>query len=373
MIRNIQALRAFAALWVAWYHTLQPVTTGSYGLQVATNGMPWLHEAGAVGWIGVDVFFVISGFIMACSTCDMPGGRRDACDFMWKRVKRVVPLYWVLTTAVVAAALVLPHFFNSYRFELVHAIKSYLFLPAARPDGVALPPLVPGWTLNYEMYFYFVFGLLLWLGVHRSLRAFVLVFAGSVVAGQVLQRQAPWPASAMGFVVTSPLLLEFLAGVIIARVVRQARVPGWAAAAAMLCGVALLRHWMIDIPAEGAAPRHIAELYRVLALGVPAALLVAGAVLLERTWAFPRPVLHLGDASYSIYLTHFFIPGLCAKLFVWAGLAYADANLFVGVCMTLIVLCGLFFYRYVEMPMLKAWKRRPAASRAPAAVKVLLP
>lgn len=373
MIRNIQALRAFAALWVAWYHTLQPVTTGSYGLQVATNGMPWLHEAGAVGWIGVDVFFVISGFIMACSTCDMPGGRRDACDFMWKRVKRVVPLYWVLTTAVVAAALVLPHFFNSYRFELVHAIKSYLFLPAARPDGVALPPLVPGWTLNYEMYFYFVFGLLLWLGVHRSLRAFVLVFAGSVVAGQVLQRQAPWPASAMGFVVTSPLLLEFLAGVIIARVVRQARVPGWAAAAAMLCGVALLRHWMIDIPAEGAAPRHIAELYRVLALGVPAALLVAGAVLLERTWAFPRPVLHLGDASYSIYLTHFFIPGLCAKLFVWAGLAHADANLFVGVCMTLIVLCGLFFYRYVEMPMLKAWKRRPAASRAPAAVKVLLP
>ena len=137
MIRNVQALRAYAALWVAWYHTLQPVITGAYGLK--TTGTPLLHGAGEVGWIGVDVFFVISGFIMAHCTREVRGGKADACDFMWKRVKRVVPLYWLLTTVVVALALALPHFFNSYRFELVHAIKSYLFIPAAPPrrDGAA--------------------------------------------------------------------------------------------------------------------------------------------------------------------------------------------------------------------------------------------
>jgi peptidoglycan/LPS O-acetylase OafA/YrhL len=373
MIRNVQALRAYAALWVAWYHTLQPVVTGAYGLK--TTGSPLFQGAGGVGWIGVDVFFVISGFIMAHCTREIRGGKADACEFMWKRVKRVVPLYWLLTTVVVALALALPHFFNSYRFELVHAIKSYLFLPAARPDGTALPPLVPGWTLNYEMYFYFVFGLLLWVGMHRTLKAFVAVFAGSVLIGQLLQWHTPWPVSSVGFVITSPLLLEFFGGVVIARTIQHVRLPAWAPIIMMVCGVALLRHWFIDIPGDGDAPRHVVELYRVLALGVPAMLLVAGAVLLESKWTFPRPVLQLGDASYSIYLTHFFIPGLCAKLFVAAGLAHVNANLFIGVCLMLILIVGVVFYRYVETPMLKAWKKRPATSRAPRrpAVKILLP
>ncbi|MGE5524054.1 MAG: acyltransferase family protein [Rhodospirillaceae bacterium] len=372
MIRNVQALRAFAALWVAWYHTMQPILTGAYGLK--TTGTPLFHGAGEIGWIGVDVFFVISGFIMTYCTRELGGGKADACEFMWKRVKRVVPLYWLLTSIVVAAAIALPHFFNSYRFELVHAIKSYLFLPAARPDGTALPPLVPGWTLNYEMYFYFVFGLMLWVGMHRSLGAFVLVFAGSVALGQLLQHGAPWPTSSLGFLITSPLLLEFFAGVVIARAVQHLRVPAWAPVAMMAGGALLLRYWFMDIPRDEEAPRHVVELYRVLVLGVPAALLVTGAVLLESRWTFPRPVLHLGDASYSIYLTHFFVPGLCAKLFVWMGLAHVNANLFVGVCLMLIVMVGLFFYHYVESPMLKAWKRtRPAAVRTRPAVKISLP
>jgi exopolysaccharide production protein ExoZ len=367
MIRNVQALRAFAALWVAWYHTLQPVMMGSYGLKA--TGTPLLQQAGEIGWIGVDVFFVISGFIMAYSTREARGGRADACDFMWKRVKRVVPLYWLLTSVVVALALILPQFFNSYRFELFHAIKSYLFLPAARPDGTALPPLVPGWTLNYEMYFYFVFGVMLWVGMHRSVRAFVIVFLGSVALGQLLQWRSPWPTSSLGFLMTSPLLLEFFAGVLIAQAVRHLRLPAWAAVAMMLCGVALLRYWLIDIPRDDQAPRHVVELYRVAVLGVPAALLVTGAVLLESRWTFPRPLLQLGDASYSIYLTHFFIPGLCAKALVWAGLAHVNANLYAGLCFMVILAVGIVFYRYVETPMLKAWKRgAPArASRRPAA------
>jgi exopolysaccharide production protein ExoZ len=140
-----------------------------------------------------------------------------------------------------------------------------------------------------------------------------------------------------------------------------------------VCGVALLRHWFMDIPHDDDAPRHVVELYRVLVLGVPAMLLVAGAVLLEAKWTFPRPLLQLGDASYSIYLTHFFIPGLCAKVFVTAGLAHVNANLFVGVCLMLILVVGVVFYRYVETPMLKAWRKRPQGVRAPqAAVKVSL-
>ena len=372
MIRNVQALRAFAALWVAWYHTLQPVMTGAYGLRA--TGTPWLRGTGELGWIGVDVFFVISGFIMAHCTRDVAGGKADACEFMWKRVKRVVPLYWVLTSIVVGLALALPNFFNSYRFELVHAIKSYLFLPAARPDGAPLPPLVPGWTLNYEMYFYFVFGLLVWTGMHRTLRAFVAVFVGSVVVGQWLQRHTPWPTSSMEFLVTSPLLLEFFAGVLVARAVRHVALPAWAAVAMIAGGAVLLRYWFIDIPADTVEPRHVVELYRVLALGIPAVLVVSGAVLLESKWTFPKPVLHLGDASYSIYLTHFFVPGLCAKLFVWSGFAQVNANLYAATCFVLIAAVGLFFYHYVEMPMLKAWRRQTPArvTRAPA-VKVLLP
>jgi exopolysaccharide production protein ExoZ len=224
------------------------------------------------------------------------------------------------------------------------------------------------------MYFYFVFGLLLWIGLHRSLRAFVLVFAGSVALGQILQWNSPWPTSSVGFVITSPLLLEFFAGVVIARTIRHVRLPNWAPILMMVCGVALLRHWFMDIPHDDEAPRHVVELYRVLVLGVPAMLLVAGAVALESRWTFPQPLLQLGDASYSIYLTHFFIPGLCAKLFVAVGLAHANANLFVGVCLMLILIVGVVFYRYVETPMLKAWKRSaPARTPARPAVKISLP
>ncbi|HSQ03406.1 MAG TPA: acyltransferase, partial [Burkholderiales bacterium] len=227
MYANVQALRAFAALWVAWYHTMQPVLNGAYGLRVNAGGLPLFHGVGEIGWMGVDVFFVISGFIMAYSTKDLDGGTRDAEKFMRKRIRRIVPLYWVLTTLVVAVAIALPDFFHTYRFDFMHALKSYFFLPAERPDGVALPPLVPGWSLNYEMYFYLVFTVAIWLGVHRRVFVFATLFVLSAVAGQLLQYGNPWSPGTMRFVITSPLLLEFLAGVLIAPIAQRTQARPW--------------------------------------------------------------------------------------------------------------------------------------------------
>ncbi|HSQ03901.1 MAG TPA: hypothetical protein VLN59_07700, partial [Burkholderiales bacterium] len=119
-----------------------------------------------------------------------------------------------------------------------------------------------------------------------------------------------------------------------------------------------LRYWIIDVPGEEQSPRYVVEAYRVAAIGTPAALLVLGFVLLEKVWKFPKLLVGLGDASYSIYLTHFFVPGFCAKLFVHAGWADAPAGLFVLFSMALIGVIGIAFYHFVERPLIGMFKPR---------------
>src|SRR5580658_5421280 len=137
VLLSIQALRALAATAVVAYHALQ---WGSGGFDV--------------GRAGVDVFFVISGFIMwrVTSGRDVTPGA-----FLWRRVTRVAPLYWLTTLAVLAAALVWPGFLPEVRPGWRHLALSLAFIPHLDPRGLPFPTLPPGWTLDYEALFYLTF------------------------------------------------------------------------------------------------------------------------------------------------------------------------------------------------------------------------
>jgi len=265
---SIQYLRAVAALFVVFHH--------------ARNPHPWLYGGLANygnGQAGVDVFFVISGFIMYTAARSEP-----AVEFARRRLVRIVPLYWIAT---LFAFFILGHRDPqvSVSQNTTHLLLSLFFVPHFSPNrGLAIfPYLVPGWTLVYEMFFYVLFAIGLSIGsLQRFLITSVLVLSalGMLYTGQ----------NAIVMTYTDAILLEFLAGFLIARF-SDVLVSRWSAALLPLGAVALL---IVD-PAAGPRP---------LIWGVPACCVVIGALALERNGIKRQHsiLLFLGNASYSIYL-----------------------------------------------------------------------
>lgn len=276
MFRSVQALRAVAAFMIVVYHARGLV--GLESVEQANLLPPWLTS-------GVDIFFVISGFVMTAST----GGKRLRADeFLLARLIRIVPLYWIaLTTLLVFIALGWAIHPWPPAGEIA---KSYLFIfYTDSRTGEMAPFLVPGWSLDYEMYFYLVFASLIWLTARPRIVAIATFFLLSVAMRRFL------PASAMVFRLTSPLPFEFVAGMAIAAAREPlGRIPArWGLSAVLLGFVALAAH--VALP-------------RTLAFGAPAALIVAGAVVAEPLFRgrASLPLVRVGDASFSLYLCHGF-------------------------------------------------------------------
>jgi len=332
---TIQYLRAIAASLVVCHHAFAPPAVNSY----------YRHSFGE---FGVDLFFVISGYIMWTTTVR---GRRGPVPFWAARIVRIVPLYWVYTTLFLLVAIFAPQaLFTEAGLDAVFVLKSYLFVPALHPTyGGIAPVYTLGWTLNYEMFFYLVFGFSLVLA--RPALRFGL-FAGLFVL-LVLAGWMTGPRGAILSTYTNPILLEFLAGVALAalgpRLMRSAAGVGLAA---LLVAAA----WLVFVVLSEAPPG------RLVAFGLPAAVIVAGALMLEpiarlRT---SRLALLLGDASYSIYLAHPFAQR------VWllaVGLLVPDlgapvvAALYVSSALLIGILGGVASYLLLERPLLAAGHR----------------
>lgn len=275
----IQYLRGIAAVMVVLYHTT---------MMTAVAPLFPFH----FGKSGVDLFFVISGFVMWTTTA---GRSRDPLSFWRARILRIAPLYWLATTIFIAALIAMPGAAHTARvLDWAHILKSYMFIPAVDPGIGGISPIYSiGWTLQFEMFFYFVFGLCMLIGT-LAIRAaaIVMVFAGLVAIGWLVQ-----PDSAVLATYTSPMLLEFVAGVAVAiGRHRLARLPGAVAGTALLSGFALL-----------AADQYLTGSAATLAATAIGATLIVAAALAFEPWAaaHPAPLLRvLGDASYSIYLMH---------------------------------------------------------------------
>ncbi|MEY9103377.1 peptidoglycan/LPS O-acetylase OafA/YrhL [Sinorhizobium fredii] len=163
-IRTIQYLRAAAALAVVVFHAAEK--TG--------------HDF-AVGAAGVDVFFVISGFIMWVISDRRP---LTPAKFIWDRIRRIVPIYWFATAVMIAGALA--GLFPNLALTLDHVLASLFFIPFRSPSsGEIWPLLVQGWTLNFEMLFYAVFAASLLLPRHWRLPAIAGLFVALVTIGWV--------------------------------------------------------------------------------------------------------------------------------------------------------------------------------------------
>jgi exopolysaccharide production protein ExoZ len=333
---SIQALRAVAALLVVLYHAFE-----LWGLRVdpAAPGVKWTNGAS-----GVDIFFAISGFVMVVSSqrlVDRPGAW---LIFLRHRVIRIVPLYWLLTTLKILGVVLLPTIVLRTSVDFYSVAASYLFLPVVDTAGNFRPVLPVGWTLTYEFLFYLFFAAAL------ALRIDVLRIVApglGLVAAVGLLRGENWPDWTILF---STIVLEFLFGVVLAKwTLRGFRL---APAVAML----LVLGGFAAILAMPMGPENL----RVLSWGMPAFAIVAGAVSLEPLVApaLPRWILALGDASYSIYLSHgFVLPVLMLLIgrFVSPGL-WAEA-VTILLCLVASSIAGWVMFFRVENPMLQFLRR----------------
>lgn len=168
----LQALRAIAAIWVVIYHCHTEAWHWlSPGQPRPPEPFPWMA--------GVDVFFVISGFIIVLSSRKLFGAKGGFRLFVTRRLIRVLPLYWFMTTLFLAVAFILPQVLNSATPGWREILSSYLFYPMQRSDGLTVPVYSIGWTLNYEMFFYTLFAFVVML----PQRLGVIVIAGGLFAG----------------------------------------------------------------------------------------------------------------------------------------------------------------------------------------------
>ena len=339
LILPIQYLRGIAALMVVWHHGIG---------QIAGAAEYFSMEFGPSG---VDLFFVISGFIMVMTTS---GKDTTPMDFIQRRFVRVVPLYWVLTLALVAVLLVAPSLFRSTVLTPVSVFQSLLFIPHFSPShpGKIWPILVPGWTLNYEMFFYCIFALSLGFTHRLAVLASILVML--VAAGYVLGPFAHPAAQTY----TNPLLLEFVTGAAIGHfwIGGKLGIPLAGSIIAILTGAALLTPH--DAPPLG--------IYTPLA---GAGLLVYGSLNGHLLRWRNDLLLTLGDASYSIYLTHVFTLGLCR--FVWTKFHPGASNLVTALSFMLLALIvsaivGWLSYLWIETPLLnrlRSMQRKRAGTK----------
>lgn len=283
-LHNIQALRALAAFMVVCVH-LQVLAT-------MAGGPANLTDAGNAG---VDLFFVISGFIMVFTTGRKPQG---PLPFLGSRLRRIAPLYWIVTLAVFAVARLAPSLIQNTPSDPGRLAASLLFLPAPRLDGTLRPVVFVGWTLNFEMAFYvlFAFGLL----APRS-RLGVLATAGVLVLAVAWGWIAKPASPVLGFY-TTPMIIEFGLGMLLGVAWPHLKAPK--AAAWPLAGAALAAFGVML-----AAPWLWPGSERLFAFGLPATVIVAAALALERQGRAVRwPwLMALGAASYAIYLSHFFV------------------------------------------------------------------
>lgn len=325
---SIQYLRAVAALMVVAFHVKPRISRMGY------DG-PWPEWLGC----GVDIFFVISGIIMWLTTYDRAVTPQD---FLFRRFMRIAPLYYIVTVVVVVLMAVAPTLVVGGRLDAMHVLASFAFLPWPHPVTGTFEPVLPqGWTLNYEMLFYLLFALSLF--ARRSLRPWLVIGALCAI---VLAGRNSNPASTAGFFASS-IILEFAFGLLIGVAVTAGmRLPKALAIVLLLLGLG-------GIPATW--PLVVGGVPRVWLCGASAALLVAGAVFLELHGAvFRNRVMHLlGDASYSIYLTHGLAMSAVGAVWMRTGLAAHTATfvLFVPVSIAVATLAGVITYKIAEKPL----------------------
>lgn len=338
---GVQYMRALASMMVLVGHVIAEAEH-YFGVHLPLDIIPWTR--------GVDIFFVISGFIIMVSSQKYYDIQNGVGVFLRNRFVRVVPLYWFFTTLMLVVLLVMPGATKDTQMDWMQTITSYLFIPYERYDGRAAPILSLGWTLNFEIFFYAVFSLALLLPRRIGPWAVIAAMALWSLLGAVIGFE-----QTVLRVWANPLIIEFCFGVALGYVYvfHWQGVPGRNGLAFVMLAVGFLLLVLLNVP--GDLPRFIAS-------GIPAAVMVGAVVFLwhqsEVHSILSRFGALMGDCSFALYLSHRFVLRALTIVLVPLLPGTAEgAGLFVLLACTVAILGSIVVYHLIERPMLALFSR----------------
>jgi peptidoglycan/LPS O-acetylase OafA/YrhL len=305
------------------------------------------------GGVGVDLFFVISGFIMF-HVSDKKFGRSGATgSFLIRRFLRISPLYYLATLLMIAATLAFSHSVSIPQPSLNSMIASFLFFPNVNALGEVAPILKLGWTLNFEMYFYFVFALS--LNFNKCLGILFILFALLVIVLlSNIMTSPPVPIQFWG----QSLVFEFMAGIGISMLFGNGQRFSAVQAITMIAAGLFV---LVSIRVADMT----SSLPRAIYAGLPASLIVWAVVcgpFDQRQGALKRWLVVGGEASFALYVIHPF--ALRAGAIIWGQLPLpASPWLYITLSTIFVIFAAVAVNTLVERPLDRWIGRRLAGSR----------
>jgi exopolysaccharide production protein ExoZ len=339
LIDGLQILRAIAVSLVAWLHAGQML--GNWRVK----------ELPHFAAFGIDIFFVISGFIMSSvllRTRQVPG-IRATWGFLKRRLIRIFPIYWVF--ALLGSARLL----HGHGFFLRNYLPSFLLLPGLYPRY----PLVVAfsWTMAFEMYFYYVLATALLFTVRWAVPVSIAFFGAAVLLGQMAGVQCP-----VWITFTSPMLLEFIFGAIAAFALLHFGKRRRLGIAMLIVGIAASLYMRSHTQQGGAAGIDMVlssagATRRMFTWGLAATMIVSGVIFWSPSiQSLPgRIAVILGNASYSAYLASPLVIEFTGRLLIRLGgrATVGKEVLFQTVMVLVVLLAGWLSYQFVEWPMIR--------------------
>ena len=326
----IQVFRFVAALMVIILHSTFYASerlSSSFGL----------YNQGANG---VRLFFVISGFVMILSSENLknkPGGYKI---FAIKRIIRIVPIYWIITTYKLLVLIFASTLILHAKLDALFILKSYFFIPALNIDGSFSPLLGVGWTLNFEMFFYLMFTIALALRIN-TLAFLSLIFIPLSILS--FYKNDHWPDARF---YANPIVLDFLYGMIIAKLILNGKKVTQAVAPIMIT----LGLIILFVPAV----KQLGDIAsNTFVIGIAGFLVIYGAASIENSCGSKMPawLIYLGGASYSLYLIHPIVAPFSPTILKYLHIKLVYLSIIMSVVSA--VIAGTLFYKYCEKPLTK--------------------
>ena len=326
-LKSLQILRAIAATTVVYYHIGAIPHFGSFG---------------------VDIFFVISGFVMAMVIAN----GQDTYQFAVSRLARIVPLYWILTTCLLVVAAVKPSLLNSTTANFENYLKSIFFIPYFKENGALNPMLAVGWTLNYEMFFY----LCIWLSIfvaRKHYLALTSILLISAYLGFGWNTASPVATSFFH----SQLFFEFIFGMLSFEIYRRNLMKTLHSHVMLFLGIS---SYVVMATTETLNP----DIDRVMYFGLPSVLLVLSLTNLEdlirrKDGSVTKALTTIGDGSYATYLSHFFVVVPFHKFDIFNPYTPIGVSIIVLLCLAV----GHLLYKVLDNPLHKYFKHKFLALR----------
>lgn len=336
-LQLIQVLRGIASLLVVLLHC-------------TVNSSETLHQNFLVnffsfGGSGVDIFFVLSGFIITYTNFRFIGKADHFSFFIKRRIIRIYPTYWIIISIFLLLQVFLPSFYKThFSFAIKNIFSTYLLLPGhVMVNGVS-------WTLSYELFFYFLFSLSFFIPQKKWSLCLAMLYAAVIIALPITDYNFENGNSWLTLV-TYPMNVEFFMGVLAAVIIPK--ISSKIAMPLIITGSGIFLMNAIFSNLDYVLVNN--SFNRVIFFGIPSFLIITGLVKYElgNKIKVHTVFLLLGEASYSIYLIH--LPIVAASFKILSKCNVSN-NILIHFLILLIVfiICyaSILFYKFIEKPII---------------------